>query len=74
MPLVENSLINSLTPRENEIVKWVLKGLTNNEITTHLYISEITVKKHLSSIYEKLGVKGKAQLVKKIVRLEEDRW
>lgn len=71
VPLVETPLISSLTPRENEIGTWVLKGLTNNEIGTHLYISEITVKKHLSSIYEKLGVKGKAQLVKKIISLDE---
>jgi len=72
--LVETSLISSLTPRENEIAKWALKGLTNNEIAKHLYISEITVKKHLSSIYEKLGIKGKAQLVKKIINLDEEGW
>ncbi|WP_423801013.1 LuxR C-terminal-related transcriptional regulator [Neobacillus sp. SAB-20_R2A] len=57
----------NLTPREKEIVEWVLKGLTNVEIAKNLYVSEVTIKKHLGSIYEKLGIKGKAQLIKKML-------
>lgn len=55
--------IRSLTPREAEIAHLVLENLTNLEIAHRLYVSEITVKKHLGSIYEKLQVKGKTQLV-----------
>jgi DNA-binding CsgD family transcriptional regulator/energy-coupling factor transporter ATP-binding protein EcfA2 len=62
-----------LTPRENEIVEWVLKGLTNIEIAKELFLSEITIKKHLSSIYEKLKVKGKAQLVQRIMSEQKER-
>jgi len=52
-----------LTPREKEIADLVLHGLTNVEIAKRLYLSEITVKKHLGNIYSKLGIKGKTQLV-----------
>jgi DNA-binding NarL/FixJ family response regulator len=51
-----------LTPREIEIVRMVLKGLGNREIGEALFISEGTVKTHLHSIYEKLGLKGRMQL------------
>jgi DNA-binding CsgD family transcriptional regulator len=53
-----------LTRREREVVALVLDGLTNIEIARTLYVSEITVKKHVSSIYTKLSVKGRSQLIK----------
>jgi DNA-binding CsgD family transcriptional regulator len=56
-----------ITGRENEIVQWVMKGLTNAEIAKQLFLSEITVKKHLSSVYGKLGVTGRAQLIKRVM-------
>ncbi len=51
-----------LTTREIEIVKLVLGGLSNREIGEQLYIAESTVKKHMSNIFEKLGVKNREQL------------
>jgi len=51
-----------LTPREIDIVRMVASGLGNREIGEKLFISEGTVKTHLHSVYEKLGIKGRVQL------------
>lgn len=51
-----------LTAREMQIVKLVMGGLSNREIGEQLYIAESTVKKHMSNIFEKLGVKNREQL------------
>ena len=51
-----------LTPREAEIVGLVMKGCSNKEIEARLFISLETVKKHLSAIYRKLGVRNRLQL------------
>ncbi|HEX8169829.1 MAG TPA: response regulator transcription factor [Thermoanaerobaculia bacterium] len=51
-----------LTPREIDIVRMVTGGLGNREIGEKLFITEGTVKTHLHSVYEKLGLKGRVQL------------
>lgn len=51
-----------LTPREVDIVRMVASGLGNREIGEKLFISEGTVKTHLHSVYEKLGIKSRVQL------------
>jgi DNA-binding NarL/FixJ family response regulator len=51
-----------LSKRETEIVKMVAAGLRNKEIAVKLSISEGTVKTHLHTIYEKLGVHGRVEL------------
>lgn len=53
-----------LTPREIDIVKMVASGIGNREIGEKLFITEGTVKTHLHSVYEKLGLKGRVQLAK----------
>ncbi|CAG7623270.1 HTH-type transcriptional regulator MalT [Paenibacillus solanacearum] len=53
-----------LSSREREVAALVLEGMTNAEISRALYVSEITVKKHVSSVYGKLDVKGRSQLIK----------
>lgn len=53
-----------LTRRELEIVRNVVAGLQNKEVGQKLFISEGTVKVHLHSIYEKLGVDNRLQLVR----------
>jgi DNA-binding NarL/FixJ family response regulator len=55
--------IDTLTPREVEIVRMVAQGLRNKIIGERLSISEGTVKVHLHNIYEKLGVNGRLELV-----------
>lgn len=48
-----------LTPREAEVLFWVARGKTNDEIATVLGIGLTTVKKHLESTYSKLGVENR---------------
>jgi len=48
-----------LTPREAEVLFWVARGKTNDEIATVLGIGLSTVKKHLESTYAKLGVENR---------------
>ena len=51
-----------LSPREREIVRMVIAGMRNKEIAWKLQIAEGTVKLHLNSIYEKIGVDGRVAL------------
>lgn len=59
----ESSKINALTAREREVISLVSRGLKNKVIGQHLFISETTVTHHLSSIYAKLGVSDRLELV-----------
>ena len=58
-----------LTEREIEIVGWIMEGLKNVEIADRLFISELTVKKHIQNIFEKMGVKNRTSLIRKILLL-----
>lgn len=51
-----------LTAREREVAVYIRNGYSNQEIADKLYISAATVKKHTSSIYEKLQISGREQL------------
>ncbi len=55
----------SLTVRENEVLALVAEGLRNKEIASKLFVSEITIKKHLSNIFRKLNVKNRITLINK---------
>lgn len=50
-----------LTRKEEEVARLVLKGLTSNEIGTMMGNSEKTIKQHLTQVYAKLGVTGRAE-------------
>lgn len=52
-----------LTQRESEIVGLVSQGLSNKQIGDNLFISHITVRHHLTSIFEKAGVSSRLQLI-----------
>ena len=56
-PIDEN--ISTLTKREMEILKLVAEGLTNEEIGKKIFISEKTVKTHLTNIFDKLKVNNR---------------
>jgi DNA-binding NarL/FixJ family response regulator len=51
-----------ITPREREIIELVVAGFTNPDIARKCSISEQTVKHHVSSIYDKLGVFNRVEL------------
>jgi len=57
------ALIDSLTPRELEILKFVIKGMLNKQIASELNIAEHTVKLHRGRITEKLGVKSVPEMI-----------
>lgn len=58
-----------LTDREQEILKQLVKGRSNKEISEHLFISIDTVKSHLKNIYQKLDVKSRLQAVAKATEI-----
>jgi DNA-binding CsgD family transcriptional regulator len=55
-----------LTRREREILGWVEAGKTNAEIAEILWISPLTVRKHLENAYEKLGVRTRTAAVARL--------
>jgi LuxR family maltose regulon positive regulatory protein len=56
-------LIEPLTTREVEVLKFIRAGSSNQDIAKQLVISIPTVKRHISNIYAKLGVKSRTQAV-----------
>lgn len=52
--------VEQLTRREVELLHLVAYGLTNDEIAEQLTLSARTVERHLSNVYRKLGVSGRA--------------
>jgi DNA-binding NarL/FixJ family response regulator len=52
-----------LSPREEEVLRFVAEGLTNKEIARQLRVSENTVKTHVTSLFNRLGVDSRARAV-----------
>jgi two-component system, NarL family, nitrate/nitrite response regulator NarL len=59
----EGAKISSLTDREREVVTLIGEGLKNRQIAERLFISETTVRHHLTSVFDKLGVSDRLELV-----------
>ncbi|RUO76935.1 helix-turn-helix transcriptional regulator [Idiomarina seosinensis] len=64
--LAAEHALAQLSKREADVCKAVLDGLTNNQIAERLFISERTVKEHLTQSFRKLDVKDRLQLVLKL--------
>jgi LuxR family transcriptional regulator of spore coat protein len=60
-----------LTNREREVFELLVLDKTTKEIAQQLFISEKTVRNHISNVIQKLGVKGRSQAVVELVRLGE---
>ncbi len=56
------SLLRDLSTREREVLSCIAAGADNLQISSHLHISERTVKAHVSSLYRKLGQRNRTQL------------
>jgi len=59
----QSKRLDGLTEREQEVVRLVSEGLSNKDIADRLCISNITVRHHLTSIFDKLGVSNRQKLL-----------
>jgi DNA-binding NarL/FixJ family response regulator len=58
------SLSFDLTPREVDVLRSIAAGLSNAEIATELYISEVTVKSHINHLFSKIHARSRAEAVR----------
>jgi DNA-binding NarL/FixJ family response regulator len=63
----EPEWLSSLSYREHEVLKLLIAGFSNKEIAGKLRIAEQTVKNYVSIIYEKLGVRDRVHVLKKVI-------
>lgn len=61
--------LSLLTPREREVLTLMAQGMSNGEIASALFISEHTVKNHVSNIYRKMGMDDRTQVAITALRL-----
>ena len=66
----EDASTLQLTDHQLEILRLVVNGYTNSDIAKHLSVSEITIKKQLSTIFERLGVMNRAEAVAHALRTQ----
>ncbi len=62
----------TLSAREEQVARAVCAGRSNKEVADMMFISERTVKAHLSSAFEKLGVRDRLQLALRLVPAKQD--
>ena len=60
-----------LTSREKEVFELLITNKTTKEIAEELFISEKTVRNHISNVMQKLQVKGRAHAIVELIRLGE---
>ena len=60
-----------LTSREKEVFINLINNMSTKEIASKLFITEKTVRNHISNVMQKLGVRGRAQAVVELIRLNE---
>jgi two-component system nitrate/nitrite response regulator NarL len=58
----ESAIPDRLTPREKEVLQYLIEGFTNNEIAVQLSIAENTVRVHVGSILRKLKMKNRREI------------
>ena len=60
-----------LTKREREVFELLIKNKTTSEICNILFISEKTVRNHISNVMQKLDVKARSQAIIELLRMGE---
>ncbi|HYE53597.1 MAG TPA: response regulator transcription factor [Chitinophagaceae bacterium] len=61
-----SGVLEALSPRENEVLQFLAKGLLYKEIADKLSISPSTVRQHIHNIYDKLHVQNRAEAINKV--------
>ena len=64
--------VDNISKREHEILDLIAKGRKNKEIATQLFMSEQTVKAHVSHIFKKFNVSSRTQLVSHLMNASRD--
>lgn len=59
----DTAVLGQLTERELEVMRLIARGGSNAEVATELYLSEQTVKTHVSRVLSKLGLRDRTQIV-----------
>jgi len=59
--LAERTALVELTPREREVLTYITRGQSNRDIAQQLHIAEKTVRIHVSSVLDKMGVRDRTQ-------------
>ncbi|MBS4753852.1 response regulator transcription factor [Nocardioides sp. zg-ZUI104] len=62
-PPVSGAAVETLTPREREVLALIGAGLNNTEIAANLFLGEGTIKTHIGHIFAKLGLRDRAAAV-----------
>ena len=57
------SELDTLTSREQDVFRLIVRGLTNSEIAAELFLSEATVKTHVGHVLQKLNLRDRIQAV-----------
>lgn len=60
-----------LTNREREVYELLIKNKTTSEIGNILFISEKTVRNHISNVMQKLDVKSRSQAIIELIKMDE---
>jgi two-component system response regulator NreC len=55
--------LRTLTPRELDVMSYIVRGFTNRQIAEKLFISTRTVEGHRAILFDKLGLKNRVELV-----------
>ena len=71
-PANDSNALSALTDRELEIAGLIRAGLRNREIATRCGLTEGTVKVHLHSIFQKLGIKSRSELIIMMMSMDND--
>ncbi len=58
-----------LSKREQEILLLVARGLSNRQIASSLYLSELTIKRHLANVYRRMGVASRSEAVREAISM-----
>ncbi len=59
----QQNKLAALTPREQDVLRSLVKGATNKEIANELFISEKTVKSHLNQVFKKMNVSRRLEAI-----------